>query len=327
MKLPFFGKLTAQKLDIPKKIRVSLYVAAAQFDSEFDRPSIDNRLLKATTSHNFDKKLRSHFLQTKTSSLLTFELEPAAAVIKQLETFLQFLQVEPAVEDTFLQAQYMVEVTAVQEMSEFDSPVTALELVGFAAALLAAETKGIVIEPYSLKILSQPREFAQLLNLQAGLPPLCPFLTVVQSHNQFHDQSHDHTQVRTTSHGLTRIGLPEIEIKFTDVELAPATAIFTAALAQSIFEDVVLAKAKSPELEQYDFSTIGDNGQLTVNRGHVERAHGGEIQNIGSGGGSARVPLKLSRGALDLNINLALHGRHTDKNAALAEILKDLNLL
>ena len=299
MKLPFFGKVTSQKLDIPKKIRVSLYVAAEQFDYEFERPSIDNKLLKATTAHSFDKKLRSHFLQTKTSSLLSFELEPAAAIIKQLETFLQFLKVDPAVEDIFLQSQYIVEVTAVQDMSELATPVTALELVGFAAALLAADTKGIVIEPYSLKILSQPEDLLPLHQLQPGLPALAPFLTIVQSQNDI--------QVRTTSHGLTRIGLPEIEIKFTDFDLAPAVATFTAALAQSIFEDVVRFKSESPDQDQYDFSATA----ITVS----------------TESGSAAVPLKLSRGSLDLNINLALHGRHTDKNAALAEILKSLNLL
>ena len=83
-------------------------------------------------------------------------------------------------------------------------------------------------------------------------------------------------------------------------------------------------KAESPEQEQirYDFSTR-TRGPLTINQNHVAKANGDRHHCQGS----AAVPLKLSRGALDLNINLALHGRLADKNMALIEILKNLSLL
>jgi|GEM_PF-6658995 len=309
-------------MDIPGKIRVSLFVAAAQFDHEFDQRQIDHKLLKSVTDERFDKKMRSRLLPVKTSSLLTYELVPAAPVIKPLETFLQFLRVDPATEATLLNAEYMVEVTAVQELSRLADPVTAMELVAFAAALLAEDVGGIIVEPYSLKILDLPQDFAELQKIDEGVPPLYPFLTIVQSQSPTPNQTENQSQVRTTSHGLARIGLPELEIKFTDPALSPGLALLASGLAQCFFEDMVRVKTENPEQDRYDFSSR-TRGALTINQNHVAKANGDRYQCQGS----AAVPLKLSRGALDFNINLALHGRLADKNAALVEILKNLSLL
>src|SRR6202044_437063 len=83
------------------------------------------------------------------TGVLRFELVEAAPAVKPLTTFLQYLELGEEVEQTILQARYMVEVTAVEQLNE---AMLALKIVHFAAAFLARELGGLVVEPYSLKV-------------------------------------------------------------------------------------------------------------------------------------------------------------------------------
>lgn len=289
MKSPSFG-LPPQHLDIPDKIRVSLYVVAPAFNYEFDDRIFDHKLLKSFTDERFDKKTRAHLLSAKTTSMLSFELNPAPPILKPLETFLQYLNVGAEAEVLIRASQYLVQVTGIQQIGALDAAVTGVEIVNFAAALLAEEVGGIIVEPYSLKILETPESFTGLQTPQPGIPSLLPFLTIVQSQ--------DPQLIRTTSLGLNRFGLPDFEVKHTPEELAAPLATLISGLAQTFFEDIV--RTRKAGKDQYD---------------------------IRGAQGSTRVPLKIGRLGNERALNLAFHGRQAEKNEALRQLLQDLDLV
>jgi hypothetical protein len=300
-----------QAFDIPRKVRVSLYVASDELDYDFEAAVFDNKMLKSIADGPFDKHVRSQLMTAKLNGMLRFELVEAAPSIQPLETFLPYLNLEEEVEETILQAQYMVEITAVEPLNQ---AMLALKVVHFAAAFLARELSGVVLEPYSLKVYTDnDKTLDQMQIVEDGTPSLKPFLTVVQSQGKGQ-------KLRTTTHGLARFGLPDFSVRNDEPAIAGPLSYLMRGLAQSFFEAVL--KAKNEGMDRYSFAT-----PLSLSYEQLQKGNLGDLPAPSQKPITQKVPLKLSRSGPEASIGFAFRGRREEKNARLQSLLAGLGLV
>ena len=310
MKANKFAPRTAQSFDIPQKVRVSLYVAGADLDYDFEAAVFDNKLLKSIADRPLDKGVRAQLMKGKLNGLLGFELVRTPSSIGPLTTLLPFLNVGDEVEEIILQSQYMVEITAVEELTE---ALFALKIVHYAAAVLAREIGGIVLEPYSLKVYTDNDDaLTQMQSVEKGTPSLKPFLTVVQSLGKG-------DKLRSTTHGLSRFGLPDFAVKGADPALAEPLSYFMRGLAQSFFEDVL--KAKHEGLDRYSLAKPQMVSYDQLQKGNLEELPAPCQEPV-----PQEVPLKLNRSGDQAVLGLAFRGRSAVRNAYLQSLLVGLGL-
>jgi hypothetical protein len=300
----------AQSFDIPPKVRVSLYVVSDEIDYDFEAAVFDNKMVKSIADGPFDKRVRAQLMEAKLTGRFGFELVEATQFLKPLTSFLQYLDVGEDVEQTILEARHIVEVTAVEPLSE---AMSALKFVHFAAAFLARELEGVVVEPYSLKVYREDDEALDKMQIiEAGTPSLKPFLTVVQSHDEGQ-------KVRTTTHGLSRFGLPDFAVSDTEPALAGPLSYLMRGLAQSFFENVL--KAKNEGLDRYSFAK-----PLNLSFEQLQKGNLGDLPASNQRASDQKVPLKLSRSLSEASIGFAFRGRRKEKNASLQALLAGLGL-
>ncbi len=306
-----FAPRVTQSFDIPPKVRVSLYVVSDNLRYDFEPAVYDNKLLKAIADGPFDKHMRARMMEAKLSGMLRFERIKAAHAIEPIKDFLKYLQVEESIEDTILEARYLVEVTAIEPLS---CKMAALKIVQFAAAFLARELEGIILEPYSLKLYNSTDEtIDNLLTMDEACPSLLPFLNVVQSQAR-------NKRLLTTTHGLSRFGLPDFTVKEDDITLAEPLSYFIRGLAQSFFESVLLAKDENADR----FSLASP---LTITPEHLERGNQNNLPQPLGKVAAQEVPLKLNRTNARSSLDLAFRGRSAERSAKLQQLLHGLGLI
>lgn len=311
MKKNKFAPKVTQAFDIPPKVRISLYVATGQFGQEFDEAVFDNRLLRSIAEGPFDKHERAQLMEAKLSGMLRFEHVEAAPAVKPMQDFLKYLQVEEQVEETILQADHLVEVTAVEPLSQ---AMLALKIVHFAASFLATELNGIILEPYSLKVYNRgDKMLDQLLKVEDGTPSLKPFLNVVQSVSKGQ-------KLLTTTHGLSRFGLPDFRIKDCKPALAEPLAFLIRGLAQSFFEDVL--RVKNEGNDRYSLKK-----PLAVTFEHLKKGNLEDLPAPSQTPQAQLVSLKLSRSLSSFSVDLAFYGRQEERATRLNNLLSGLGLL
>jgi hypothetical protein len=295
IKAPKFEPRVRQAIDIPQKLRFNLYVFADSLLDDFDAVALDHKMLKSIAVIS-DRKKRARLSEMKMSTQLDFDLVEAEPCLKMFETFFSYLGIEEELANSIQSTSHLLEITTGDKLTE---EMPGFQMVQFAAAFLARETGGLLVDPLAYKIYKPEDEALDLMLSEAvAKPQVRPLLSVFQS-------TLPTGRLRTTSHGLCRFGLPEFDFQKTAAAQGQPLIELTYQLAQALLEDVIKRSLEGADTYSFReplpvFSTASQSSQI--------------------------VPLRLHRTVEGRAASLADHGRQNDRDQLLREVLDSLNL-